>query len=214
MCFSLRKTPYFPSFSFLVSYVNVLACMSWGGDSLCSAFLSSLARDPHPTCTGVELGFAPRTYLVTLLGVVFGAVGSLCLQRFFARRKRILPLQALLFLLRQRLFLVRRLFRKSRPLRLPLLLPPSLQKGGVRGGGSQGAPCAASVGLPLLPLGGCLARGVEVPLDARPVRASGLPSPRLRGWRIREQLARSGLLLPLRPVLGCLSPLITARSAR
>ena len=55
-----------------------------------------------------------------------------------------LPLQALLFPLRRRLLLVRGLLQKSRTLRLPLLLPPSLQKGGIRGGGD--APCAASHG--------------------------------------------------------------------
>ena len=54
-------------------------------------------------------------------------------------------------------------------------------------------------GLPPLPLDVCPARGVEVPLDARPVWA--LLSPRLlRGLRIREWLARGGLLLLVPPL--------------
>ena len=59
-----------------------------------------------------------------------------------------LALQALLFPLLQRLLLVRGLLRKSRTRRLPLLLPPFLQKGRIRGGGggSRDAPCAASHG--------------------------------------------------------------------
>ena len=53
------------------------------------------------------------------------------------------------------------------------------------------------VGLPLLPFDLGPVRGVEVPLDARPVRASELLSPRLlQGLRSRELLACSGPLLP------------------
>ena len=80
----------------------VLSCPRWTGI-------------PTPLVLGVEIGFAPRTFLVTYLGIVFDAMGSLCLQRFFAMRKRFLAFQALRFLLRHQLFLVRRLFRKSRP---------------------------------------------------------------------------------------------------
>ena len=44
-------------------------------------------------------------------------------------------------------FLMRGLLRKSRTPGLPLLLPPSLQKGGLRlGGGISGCPCVASRG--------------------------------------------------------------------
>ena len=57
------------------------------------------------------------------------------------------------------------------------------------------------VGLPLLLLDVCPARGVEVPLNARLVRASELLPPRLlRGLRIQERLARSGRLLPAPPL--------------
>ena len=58
-----------------------------------------------------------------------------------------------------------------------------------------------SMGLPPLLLDVCPARGVEVPLDARPVCASALLSPLLlRGLRIREQLASSGRLLLAPPL--------------
>ena len=54
-----------------------------------------------------------------------------------------------------------------------------------------------SVGLPLLPLTVCPVRGVEVPLDARPVRTNSLLSPQLlRGLKIQERLSRGGRLLP------------------
>ena len=70
------------------------------------------------------------------------------------------------------------------------------------------------VGLPLLLLAVCPARGVEVPLEARPVRESSLLSPQLRGLRIQEWLSRGGACCPLRFFLSWLSTLITARSAR
>ena len=70
------------------------------------------------------------------------------------------------------------------------------------------------VGLPLLPLNLCPARGVEVLLDTRPC-ALGLLSP----WLLRERgfqdsLVRGGRLLPALPRPRSALPLITARSAR
>ena len=81
---------------------------------------------------------------------------------------------------------------------LPLLLPPFLQKGGMRGGGgSRDALVLLPGGLPLLPLDFCPARGVEEPLVARSVHASSLLSPRfIRGLGIQELLSCGGLLLP------------------
>ena len=99
----------------------------------------------------------------------------------------------------QALFPLRRgLLRESRTLRLPLLLSPSLQEGGLRVWGGLGMHLVRlPVGFPLLPLDLGPARGVEVPLDARPVLASALLSPLLlRELRSRELLARSGPLLP------------------
>ena len=115
--------------------------------------LSCWTGIPTPLVLGVEIGFAPRPLLGTLLGVVFGAVGSFCLQRFFARRKRILALQALYILLRHRLLLVRRLFRKSCSLFF-FLLP--FRRAGVRGRG------VLRVHLVLLPWGFLSSRSMVV----------------------------------------------------
>ena len=101
--------------------------------------------------------------------------------------------------LRRRPFLMRELLRKSRTPGLPLLLPPSLQKGGLRWGGgrSRDALVLLPEGLPLLPLDFCPARGVEEPLVARLVHASSLLSPRfIRGLGSQELLSCGGLLLP------------------
>ena len=107
-------------------------------------------------------------------------------------------------------------------------------------GGGGGCPSVASRGLPLLPLDFCPAGGVEEPLDARSVHASSLLSPRfIRGLGRQELLSCGGLLLPFSvqvgspssslhalqgdgagessgafSVLGCLSCLISAHSAR
>ena len=109
-----------------------------------------------------------------------------------------LTLQALLFPLRRRLLLVRGLLRKSRTPWLPLLPPPPLQEGGRC---LRMHLVLLPVGLPLIPLDMCPARGVEVLLDARPLCASALLSPLLlRGLRMRRQLARSGRLLLALPL--------------
>ena len=85
---------------------------------------------------------------------------------------------------------------KSRTPGLPLLLPPSFQKGGLKGGGSPDALVLLPEGLPLLSLDFCLARGVEEPLDARSVHASLLLSPQfIRGLGRWELLSCGGLLL-------------------
>ena len=93
---------------------------------------------------------------------------------------------------------MRGLLRKSRTPVLPLLLPPSLQKGGLRWGGSWDALVLLPEGLPLLPLDFGPAGGVEMPLVARSVHASSLLSPRfIRGLGIQEFLScGGGLLLP------------------
>ena len=108
--------------------------------------------------------------------------------------KDLLALQALRFPLHHRLLLVRGLLWKPRTLRL-LLLPPSLQKGGVRRGGLRVHLVLLPVVLPLLPLAMLRARGVEVCLVALPVHASALLSPLpLWGLGIQERLARGGPL--------------------
>ena len=45
--FDFLNLEYFPSF---IHYVKRIKTVSWGGGRKCGAFLSSLDRDPHPTC--------------------------------------------------------------------------------------------------------------------------------------------------------------------
>ena len=96
---------------------------------------------------------------------------------------------------------------------LPLLLPPSLQKGGMRVGG-LGMPLCCFPGVFLSSrLDCCPARGVEEPLVARSVHASSLLSPRfIRGLGVQVLLSCGDSCYPLCP--GWLSLLISARPAR
>ena len=105
-------------------------------------------------------------------------------------------LQAL-FLLCRRLLPVRGFLWKSCSLGLPLLLP-SLLEGRLRGGGGLGVHLVlCPVRLPLLPLDLGPARGAEVSLVARLVRASMLLPPQLlRELGRGKLLVRSGRPLP------------------
>ena len=168
-----------------------------------------------------------------MLGLAFVAVGSFC-KRSFASASIRSPFR--LFLpLRQCPFLMQGLLRNSCTPGLPLLLPPSLRKGGMMGGGSRDALVLLPEGFPL-PLDFCPARGVEEPLDARLVHASSLLSPRfIRGLGRQELLSSATRSVPVGSpssslhalrddgagessgafsVLACLSRLISARSAR
>ena len=110
--------------------------------------------------------------------------------------------------------LMRGLLRKSRILRLSLLLPPYLLKGG-RGGWGLGMPLVLlPVGLPLLPLDLVQREGWKCFWTL--VRCSlGLLFPRLLQERgCQESLVVVDTCCLLCPVLGRLSPLITARPAR
>ena len=100
------------------------------------------------------------------------------------------------FPLRRRLLLVRGLLRKSCTLRpLPL---PSLQEGRLRGRSLGMHLVLRPVRLPLLLLDLGPARGVEVSLVARLVRASALLPPRLlRELGRGKLLVRSGVPLPV-----------------
>ena len=72
-------------------------------------------------------------------------MGSLCRETLLCRAKKICTPFRLFSSPCRRLLLVRGFLRKSRTLQLPLLLPPFLQKGRLRGGGgSRDAPGAAS----------------------------------------------------------------------
>ena len=111
-------------------------------------------------------------------------------------------------------FLMRGRLRKSRILRLSLLLPPFLQKGGS-GGWVLGLPLVLlPVGLPLLPLDWVQREGWKWYWTF--VRCSlGLLFPRLLWERgCQESLVAAYTCCLLCPVLGRLSPLITARPAR
>ena len=79
-----------------------------------------------------------------MLGLAFVAVGSFC-RRSFASASICASFRLFLPLCRCP-FLMRGLLQKSCTLGLPLLLPPSLQKGGMRGGGVSGWPRVASRG--------------------------------------------------------------------
>ena len=167
-----------------------------------------------------------------MLGLTFVAVGSFC-RRSFASAGIRSPFR--LFLpLRRCPFFMRGLFRESRTPGLPLL-PPSLQKGGC--GGNLGLPLCY---LPRAFLSSRSTKRVEGLLVARSVHASSLLSPWfIRGLGRQELLSCGRLLLPFSvqvgspssslhalrgdgagessgafSVLGCLSRLISARSAR
>ena len=102
--------------------------------------------------------------------------GKPLLRSALTKKGSVHALQAL-FLLRRRLLLMQGLLRKSCTLRLLLLLLPSLQEGRLRrGGGLRMHLVLRPVRLPLLPLDLGPARGVEVSLVARLVRASALLS--------------------------------------
>ena len=125
---------------------------------------------------GVGVGYVLRTWHVTFVRSGLRCSGKLLLRKDLMLKGNVHALQAL-FPLRRRLLLVRGLLRKSRTLRLSLLLPSFLQKGGFSGGGGLEMHLVLlSMGLPLLPLDLCPARRVEVLLDARVLCVSELVS--------------------------------------
>ena len=162
---------------------------------------------------GVALGFAPSMFFCDICRIGLWRSGSFVLFTLFAGRKLFLPFRLLL---------------PPAPTTSPCAVtssevthpssPSSSSFLPSEGRGEEGeswdAPCASSVGLPLLPLDMCPARGVEVPLDAFLVHAgsSGTSAPSGVG---DSGAARSHQIpVPLRSFLGCPSSLITARSAR
>ena len=118
------------------------------------------------------------------------------------------------FPLRQILLLMRGLLRKSRILRLSLLLPPSLLKGG-RGGWVLGVPLVLlPVGLPLLSLDLVQREGWKYFWTLVRCSLRLLFTGLLREQGCQESLVAADACCLLCPVLGRLSPLITARPAR
>ena len=115
--------------------------MSWGGKPL-------WVRAPPPFfLLGVAIGLLLGIKWWHMLGLAFVAVGSFCRQSFACASISFSPFR--LFLpLRWCPFLMRGLLRKSCTLGLPLLLTPSFQECGLWGGGrgASGCPCVASWG--------------------------------------------------------------------
>ena len=169
------------------------------GGQKCDTFLSSLDRDPHPTCTRCRDRICAKDLLCDICkDWSWAQWEAFAKKRSFAGRKR-----------------------SSRP--SGSLLPPAPTTSPRAGTSSEvthpAAPSSSSslpseggwgglgvplvlllVGLPLLPLGVFRVRGVEVPLDALTVCASVLLSPLpLWGLRIQERLVRGGPLLPAPP---------------
>ena len=165
------------------------------GDRKCGAFLSSVDRDPHPTCSRC------RGKVCTM-----DITCDICADWSVAQWEQFV---------KKRAYKDRK--KTSRPSGsvppAPLPSPRTETSSGVsrpgtssssrpsggqgKQGGSQGAPGVVSRGAPSLPLDLGPARGVGVPLGSRLVRAGTLP-----------------LLLLHFPCLclGCLSPFLTARS--
>ena len=180
---------YFPFFLLVMS--KELRICPGVGDRKCGAFLSSLDRDPHPTCTRCRGRVCTKDLTCDICRdwspTQWEAFAKKC---SYAERKR-----------------------SAHP--SGSSLPPCAKDFSSCGDFSEvthlAAPSSSSlpsegrvllpVGLPLLPLDLCPARGVEALLDARLLCVSVLLSPRLlRGlWRWRR-LARSGRLLPVLPL--------------
>ena len=168
------------------------------GSRKCGSFLSSLDRDPHPTCPRCRGKICTRDLTFVLVGL--RRSGNFSRKSAPIKVERNLALQAL-FPLRRGLQPARELLRKFRSLGLPPLLLPALQEGRIRGVHLVLCP----VRLPLLPLDLCLARGGGVPLDVRPLRASAPLSAAPSGAGEGE-VARSQRTTPTRAASSVASP--------
>ena len=118
-------------------------CPGVGGRK-CGAFLSSLDRDPHPTCTRCRDKVCTRDLTCDICVEWSPAQWESFAKNDLMQKGNVHALQAL-SPLHRRLLHVRGLLRKSRT---PRLLLPSLQEGRLRGGGggSRDAPGAESRG--------------------------------------------------------------------
>ena len=172
-------------------------CPGVGGRK-CGAFLSSLDRDPHPTCTRCRGRVCTKDMTCDFcVGWSPSQWEAFAKKRSYKERKRSSPSGSL----PPATATSPRVGTSSEVLHPEplLLLLPSLQEGRLReGGGGLGMHLVLRpVRLPLLPLDLGPARGVEVCLVARPVRASAPVSPRLlRELGRGRLLVRSGLPLP------------------
>ena len=188
---------------------------------------------PPPFFLGVAIGLELRIRLWHMLWLAFVAVGSVCLHYLLVHNFRFCPSGS--SSTAPMSFLHEWLLRKSCTPGLPFFSLPSFRRAGW-GWEVSGCPCVASRGFSSPPAWLGPVGGVEEPLVARSLHASSLLSPRfICGLGIQELLSCGGLLLPvlsrlvcstlgevlgretlrgLFSVLGCLSRLISARSAR
>ena len=190
-------------------------CPGVGGRK-CGAFLSSLDRDPHPTCARCRGKICTRDMTCDFCVGWSSAQWELFPRKEPIRNGNDLALQVL-FPLCRRLCPARELLRKFRSLGLPPLLFPALQGGRIRGGGSL------RVHLVL-----CPGRLLPLPLDLGRARGGG--GGKCLWTFVRCSRARLCLFSPFgswggrgcsvaadspcpRRFPGCFSPLITARSA-
>ena len=177
-------------------------CPGVGGRK-CGAFLSSLDRDPHPTCTRCR-GRVCTKDLTCDICVAWSSAQwkAFAKKRSYTERKRSArPSGSSLPPAPKTSPRARTSSKVAHPAAPSSSSSLPSEGRDKRGGGLGMHLVLLPVGLLPLPLNVYPARGVEVPLDARPVCASALLSPLLlRGLRIREQLARSGLLLLTPPL--------------
>ena len=171
-------------------------CPGVGGRK-CGAFLSSLDKDPHPTCARCRGKICTRDMTCDFCVGWSSEQWELFAKKRSYKERKTFALQAL-FPLRRGLRPARELLRKFRSPGLPPLLLPALQVGRIRGGGLGVHLVLRPVRLPPLPLDLGLARGVEVSLDVRLLRASTpLSLQLLRELQRGRLLGRSGLPLPV-----------------
>ena len=204
------------SFVSLVMSRELRICPGVGGRK-CGAFLSSLDRDPHPTCTRCRGRICTKDLTCDVCKdwspTQWEAFAK---KRSYAERKR-----------------------SARP--SGSSLPPAPKsspctgtssevthpaapssssslpsEGRVKKGEPWDAPCAAScVGLPLLPLDLVQREGWKCLWTlVRCAQARFCLLSSFGGWEIGSCSLAADPCCPLRSFLGCLSPLITARSAR
>ena len=164
-------------------------CPGVGGRK-CGAFLSSLDRDPNPTCARCRGKICTRDMTCDFCG-------NFLLKSEPTRNERDHALQAL-FPRPRGPRPAWELLRKFRSLGLPPLLFPALQVGRIRGGGGLRVHLVlCPERLPPLPLGLGLARGGVVSLDVRPWCGSApLSLQPLRELGRGRLLGRDGLPLP------------------
>ena len=166
------------------------------GSRKCGAFLSTLDRDPHPTCTRCRGKVCTKDMTCDVCADLSAAQWEQFVKkRSYKERKKPSRLSGL-FHLRRWLLPARKLLREFCSLGLLPLLFPALEVGRGRGMGLGVHLVLCPEGLPPLPLDLGPARGVGVSLNCRLLHASALPLLQLlRELEKGELLGRSGLPL-------------------